>query len=162
MVKVLEAQFERVAKLLEKKLGKDIMKPDSTGAAGGLGAALYGFFDAKLVDGTDYLLSRTGFHKDLAEADLVITAEGALDKQTLAGKGPFYVASQAKAQQIPVIMLAGSLPKDYQPKDYEVYDAIFPIGPRPQSLDEALAHTAENLERTAHQIGNMLSLKIKK
>lgn len=162
MVEILEKQFERVAKLLEEKLGKDIMKLDSTGAAGGLGAALYGFFDAELVDGTDYLLSRTGFHKDLAEADLVITAEGALDKQTQAGKGPFYVASQAKKQNKSVIMLAGSLPKDYQPKDYEVYDAIFPIGPRPQSLDEALAHTTENLERTAYQIGNMLALKIKK
>lgn len=162
MVEILEEQFERVGKLLEEKLGKNIMNPDRTGAAGGLGAALYGFFNAELVDGTDYLLSRTGFHKDLAEADLVITAEGALDMQTQAGKGPFYVASQAKKQNKSVIMLAGSLPKDYQPKDYEVYDAIFPIGPRPQSLEEALAHTAENLERMGHQIGNMLSIKIKK
>ncbi|MDF9796140.1 glycerate kinase [Catalinimonas alkaloidigena] len=162
MVKTLEEQFERVAYLLEKQIGRNFMFAESTGAAGGLGAALYGFFDAELVDGTNYLLSRTGFHQDLKNADLVITAEGALDKQTQAGKGPYYVASQAKTYKKPVIMLAGSLPKNYRSKDYEVYDAVFPIGPRPQLLDEALAHTAENLERTACQLGNLLALKVKK
>lgn len=161
MVKTLEQHFKRVAELVEKELGKDIMEPERTGAAGGLGAALLGFFNAELVDGTDYLLSRTGFHKALKAADLVITAEGALDKQTQAGKGPFYVASQAKSQHKPVIMLAGSLPKDFRPEDYEVYDVILPIGARPQSLEEALTFTEENLERTAYQIGKMLALKIK-
>ncbi len=159
MVKELEHHFERVAKIMEKTLGKAIMNVERTGAAGGLGAALLGFFDAELVDGTDYLLSRTGFHQDLQNADLVITAEGALDRQTQAGKGPFYVATQAKAKGKAVIMLAGSLPKDYRPEDYKVYDVILPIGPRPQSLEEALAHTADNLERTAFQIGNMLGIK---
>ncbi|WPP52343.1 glycerate kinase [Catalinimonas niigatensis] len=162
MVKDLEHHFKRVAELIEEELGKNIMEQDRTGAAGGLGAALFAFFNAELVDGTDYLLSRTGFHKDLQTADLVITSEGALDQQTQAGKGPFYVASQAKAQGKPVIMLAGSIPKSYRPEDYGVYDVVLPIGPRPQSLEEALDHTADNLERTAYQTGNMLALKTKR
>ncbi|WKN30218.1 glycerate kinase [Porifericola rhodea] len=161
MIQELEIHFKRVGELVKSKLGKDIISPARTGAAGGLGAALLGFFDAKLVDGTDYLLSRTGFNEALEKAELIITAEGALDIQTQAGKGPYYVATQAKKLNKPVIMLAGSLPKNYQAKDYAVYDVVLPIGPRPQPLEEALAHTAENLERTAFQIGNMLALKTK-
>ena len=162
MVKRLEEQFERVGKLMEKTLGKEVIGIKHGGAAGGLGAALYAFLDAELLDGTDYLLSRTGFHDALAEADAVITAEGALDMQTQSGKGPFYVAQAARRQHKPVFMLAGSIPKDYDPEKYAVYDVVLPIGPRPEALEDAMKNTPENLERTALQIGNMLALKIKK
>lgn len=162
MVQRLENAFEKAGKLIEKSLGKKVMHVRHGGAAGGLGAALFAFLGAELLDGTDYLLSRTGFHQALLEAELVITAEGALDMQTQSGKGPFYVARAAREQQKPVVMLAGSLPKDYDPDTYQVYDVVLPIGPRPEPLEEALKNTSANLERTALQVGNMLALSTKK
>ncbi len=155
----IEQHFLHYNDLVNKHLGKDIAHLPRGGAAGGVAAALYAFLDANLVNGTEFLLAKTGFQNALEQADLLITTEGALDQQTQGGKGPFYVAQRAKAQQKPVIILVGSVPKDYSPQDYPDYDAIFPIGPRPQSLKEALAHTAENLERTAYQIGNLLAIK---
>jgi glycerate kinase len=162
MVKHLEQQFVRVGKLMEESLGKEVIGVKHGGAAGGLGAALYAFLGAELVNGTDYLLSRTGFHDALSAAEVVITAEGALDLQTQSGKGPFYVAQAARGQGKPVFMLAGSLPKDYDPEKYDVYDVVLSIGPRPEALEDAMRNTAKNLERTALQIGNMLALKLKK
>ena len=162
MVRQLESEFARVGKMIELSLGKNIVETRHGGAAGGLGAALHAFLNAELVNGTDYLLSRTGFHQALSEADVVITAEGALDVQTQAGKGPFYVANAARKQRKPVFMLAGSIPEDYSQDKYSVYDVVLPIGARPASLKEAIMDTDANLERTALQIGNMLSLKIKK
>ena len=162
MVKLLEEQFERVGKLMETSLNNEVIHVRHGGAAGGLGAALHAFLSAELLDGTDYLLSRTGFHDTLAEATIVITAEGALDMQTQSGKGPFYVANAARKQGKGVFMLAGNIPRDYDPDKYDVYDVVLPIGPRPEALEEAMKNTAENLERTALQIGNMLVLKTKK
>ncbi len=159
MVTALAQGFEAYRQLILKQLGKDMAAFPYGGAAGGISAALHVLFDAELVNGTDFLLSQTGFYQDLSQCDLLISAEGAFDSQTRGGKGPFYVASQAKKLEKPVIMLAGSLPQDFKTEDYEIYDAVFPIGAKPESLDEAIQHTRENLTRTARQIGNLLALK---
>ena len=159
LVAEIEQNFLGYSDLVKEELRKEIAYLPRGGAAGGVSAALYAFFNAELVNGTEYLLAKTGFESDLQEANLLITTEGALDQQTQGGKGPFYVAHRAKEQNKPVIMLVGSVPSDYSPEDYSTYDAILPIGPRPQPLDEALQHTVENLERTAYQIGNLLIIK---
>nr|WKN34237.1 glycerate kinase [Tunicatimonas sp. TK19036] len=159
LVAEIERHFLRYSQLVKSHLRKDITYLPRGGAAGGVAAALYAFLNADLVNGTEYLLAKTGFQAALNQSDLLITTEGALDVQTQSGKGPFYVAQQSKKQGKPVIMLVGSVPKDYSPADYQDYDAIFPIGPRPQSLSEAMQYTAENLERTAYQLGNLLAIK---
>lgn len=157
MVIQITQWFQQYSRLVKKATGKDIAQLASGGAAGGISATLFALFHAELVHGTAYLLSQTGFYEDLAKADLLITAEGALDMQTQSGKGPYYVASQAKKQGKRVIMLAGSLPQPFEQDKYSVYDAIFSIGARPESLEEAIRHTQSNLTRTAQQIGNLLA-----
>lgn len=156
MVNQITSWFEQYSRLVKSTTGKDIAQLESGGAAGGIAATLYALFNAELVNGTEYLLSQTGFDEDLFQADLLITAEGALDAQTQSGKGPFYVANQAKKLGKLVIMLAGSLPQPFEQEEYSVYDAVFSIGARPESLEEAIQHTRQNLTRTAHQIGNLL------
>jgi len=47
------------------------------------------------------------FEQALIDADLVITGEGSLDEQTLAGKAPAGVAAAARAHGKPVIAVAG-------------------------------------------------------
>lgn len=157
MVHQITQWFDRYSRLVEKVTGKGIAQLAAGGAAGGISATLYALFNAELVHGTEYLLSQTGFYEDLATVDVLITAEGALDAQTQSGKGPFYVASQAKKLGKHVIMLAGSLPQPFAQDQYRVYDAVFSIGARPESLEEAIRHTRDNLTRTAQQIGNVLT-----
>jgi len=48
-----------------------------------------------------------GFHEQLADADLVITGEGALDEQTLHGKAVAGVAASARAAGVPVVAVCG-------------------------------------------------------
>ena len=51
--------------------------------------------------GIELLLELTGFHDQLAGADLVVTGEGSLDEQTLHGKAPAGVAAAARAPACP-------------------------------------------------------------
>ena len=53
------------------------------------------------------VLELVGFSDRLAEADLVVTGEGALDEQTLHGKAPAGVAAAAVAAAIPVVAVCG-------------------------------------------------------
>jgi glycerate 2-kinase len=57
-----------------------------TGCAGGLSGGLMGAFGARLVPGARFVLDQLGFERRLSGADAVITGEGRIDEQSLAGK----------------------------------------------------------------------------
>jgi glycerate kinase len=75
-----------------------------SGAAGGIGfgALLLG---GSMLSGAQYFLDLLGFDRHVAEADLVITGEGRLDRQTLQGRLPAAVA--VRAAPTPVIAVVG-------------------------------------------------------
>jgi glycerate kinase len=154
----LEASLKRLSEVTLHQTGKNISNIKYGGTAGGAAAGLYAFLNAKLVNGIDYYLQLTDFDKALEQADLVITGEGSIDKQTLQGKGPFGVAYKAKSKSIPVIVLAGKVPlvKDVALQEY--FDVLMPIGDCSFDMETALASTSTNLTRTSREIGNILSL----
>jgi glycerate kinase len=108
----LEAGLAHLADLLEQQLGVAVRALPGAGAAGGLGAGAVALLGAQLRPGTELVLERLDFDAALATADLVITAEGRLDAQTLGGKAPAVVARRAAARGIPCMVLAGGVDAD--------------------------------------------------
>lgn len=159
-VEMLEKNLESFNTLIKDILKKDVGLMPKGGAAGGISAALYAFFNAELVNGLEYLLELTNYKNELAKADLIISAEGKVDSQTLEGKGPFALAQIANDHKIPVIIFSGQVSKDLDLQSFKNIEAIIPICPGPVSLDEALENTEINLIRTAEHIGNILNLSI--
>lgn len=156
-VEKLEKSMARFNDIIQNKTGKDFSHMKGAGAAGGIAVALKAFFNASMISGVDFLLKKMGFEESIQGADLLITAEGKVDGQTLHGKGPFGVAAKAKEHGIPTIILAGKA--DDMARLNHGFNAVFPITNGPMSLDEAMNRTAEDLEETALQIGNLLALK---
>jgi len=154
----LDAALGRFAEVALRQMGKDIAAVPYGGTAGGAAAGLYGFLNARLVNGIDYYLQLTHFDKALEEADLVITGEGSIDEQTLQGKGPFGVACQAKAKNLPVIALAGKVPLAKSPGLEEYFDVLLSIGHQPSDLPAALKAAKENMIRTSRELGNLLAI----
>ena len=74
------------------------------GAAGGCGFAAL-LLGARMACGADYFLDLLGFDELVRDADIVITGEGRLDDQTLAGKLPAAVAGRSLPR--PVIAVVG-------------------------------------------------------
>ncbi|MET9833241.1 glycerate kinase [Streptomyces sp. NPDC006385] len=144
-------QVEELSDALENwafVLTRDVAVPDTdlrqgagTGASGGLGAGLAAL-GAQLLPRFDVLLDHLDLDTRLARADLVITAEGALDHQTPRGKVPAEVARRAKLYDRPVLALAGTLGEGAQ--DVPGVDACHGILPAPMALSEAL-HRASDL-----------------
>jgi glycerate 2-kinase len=77
------------------------------GAAGGLGFGLMAFAGAKLVPGFAMVAEVCELRQRLAKADVVITGEGSLDAQSLAGKGPVGIARLCKELGVPCVAVAG-------------------------------------------------------
>ena len=66
-----------------------LIERKGTGAAGGLGAALLAISDAVMQSGIELMLEWQDFERLAGNADIIITGEGCLDRQTLMGKAPW-------------------------------------------------------------------------
>src|SRR5213594_4732727 len=80
IVRELDAALARYADVLEAFVGRRIRDVPGAGAAGGLGAGLLAFLDARLVSGAELVLGAVGFAERISGADLVITGEGRIDR----------------------------------------------------------------------------------
>jgi glycerate kinase len=159
---ILDDFLEHLNCIWTTQLKKDAGRLIGGGAAGGVAAGLWAMLDAELLNGIDYFLKVTDFDKKLTKADLLITGEGAIDLQTLDGKGPFGVAYRAKALGLPVIGVAGNVPLQTNEQMDAYFDILIPTGHGAVSLEELKKCTAENLERTGKLIGKFLQFASKK
>jgi glycerate kinase len=130
----------------------DIKNIPGAGAAGGLGYAVMLFLKGKLEKGIDIVTRVSALEEKMQDADLVITGEGKIDFQTAFGKTPMGVCQIAKKMNIPVIVLAGSLGKDYKTLYTKGFDGIFSIMDKPMKLEDAIDNTKELLENTTEAI----------
>ncbi len=165
MVSELDNALRHYAAIVKRDLGVDVLDLPGAGAAGGLGAGLVAFFNAELLPGSMMVLDALHFDTSLAAADLLITAEGHLDIQTLHGKSVGTVASAAKARGVPVIVIVGGVDHDEQ----ALYDlgisAIVPLPTHPMTLTEAMTSASSLVSRAAERtlrlidIGGKLAFK---
>jgi glycerate kinase len=79
-----------------------------TGAAGGLAGGLWAQLGAELVAGSAFVLNVLDFDFRMREARAVVTGEGRLDMQSLAGKVVSEVAVRARQAGVPCHAIVGS------------------------------------------------------
>ena len=140
-VRELDAALANYAEVIAKDLHTDVAEIPGSGASGGLGAGLMGFFDARLRLGADIVLDAVNIDEHLKDADLVIVGEGQFDRSTVFNKSPVAVAQRAKLNGTPVIGVAGSLGAGYREVHEHGIDAVFSLVNRPMSLKAAMADT---------------------
>ena len=91
-----------------RRLDRDPRGLPMTGAAGGLAGGLWAAFGAELVAGAAFVLDAIGFDARMRAARAVVTGEGRLDGQSLAGKAVSEVATRARQAGVPCYAIVGS------------------------------------------------------
>jgi glycerate kinase len=79
-----------------------------TGAAGGLSGGLWAELEAELVPGASFVLDAVSFDSRLRAARAVVTGEGKLDQQSLAGKLVSEIATRARQTGVPCHAIVGT------------------------------------------------------
>lgn len=151
-VKLLDAALQHYGEKIELATGKSVLNVAGAGAAGGMGAALFGLLNARLQPGIEIVTEALKLADAVQGADLVITGEGRIDSQTIHGKTPVGVARVAKRYDIPVIAIAGGMTPDYSVVHQHGLDAVFSVLNRIQTLPEALEGARENVRVTARNV----------
>ena len=153
MVARLDSGMVSFAEVIEKTYGMDVTSMAGAGAAGGMGGGFYAFLNATLKRGVDMVLDAIDFDSIIRGADLVITGEGKIDYQTVKGKTAAGVLARAKAQDIPVVAIAGSVEK-CESVEQMGFAGVYPIMENEMPLAVAMQpdFAAANVEKTVKKI----------
>ena len=156
----LDAALAHFADRTAATLQDDYRAVPGTGAAGGLGFGLLAYLRAVIRPGVDVIAQARGLAAALDGADLCVTGEGRIDSQTLRGKTVSGVARHARASNVPVIALAGSLDSAAETQLVaEGFAATIPIADRPMPLTVALRDASMLLEAASARVGRLLMLR---
>ena len=146
-----EAALARLAEVWEAQMGEDVASLPGAGAAGGLGFGLRCFARAKIRSGFDIFAEAAGLDALLREVDVVVTGEGAMDRQTVMGKGVGELAKRARANGCRCVGLAGMV-KD-RPALAEVLDDCRALTDL-TTATEGQVNAARWLEKLARVVGD--------
>ncbi len=152
MIRLLDEGLRNFAEVIERTMGIEVNKISGSGAAGGLGGGFVAFLKGTLKPGIRMVLEALRFDEQIQGADLIITGEGKLDEQTCMGKTPLGVLRAAMEQDIPVIVLGGSV-MEVDLLNASGFLAVLPLLPYPVSLEQAMDKdfTKGNIMRALEQ-----------
>ncbi|WP_199435379.1 glycerate kinase [Qaidamihabitans albus] len=108
----LEESLRAWADALERAGTVALADLPGAGAGGGVAGGALAALGARAESGFDLVVELTGVAGALPGADLVITGEGSLDAQSLAGKAPAGIAARAREHDAPVLAIAGRIALD--------------------------------------------------
>lgn len=153
MVKALDVGLEVFRRFVLQQKRIDLNDVPGVGAAGGLGGGLVAFLNASLKPGIEMVLEAVNFKEHLNGADLVITGEGKLDRQTGMGKTPAGILKMATAHHVPVIAIGGSI-EDVESLNKSGFLSVHAITQGPIPLEEAMGKeiAIKNIRSTVTQL----------
>jgi glycerate kinase len=144
------ADPRQVARLTQRlnrlagRLERDPRGVPMTGAAGGLSGGLWASLGAELVPGAAFVLDAVGFDARMRAARAVVTGEGKLDQQSLAGKLVSEIATRARQSGVPCHAVVGRR-------------ALDSFGARVLDLQAVLeASTAQQIEAAGRELAGVV------
>lgn len=151
------AQLERAlmvwAERVAEATGTNVGNQAGAGAAGGTGFAALALLGAELRPGIELMLEWLNFDRAVVGADLVVTGEGSLDEQSLAGKAPVGVARAAARAGVTAVAVAGrSLLSDDRLRSAGIARA-YPLVDLEPDVDKSMANAAALL----HDVGRRIA-----
>lgn len=153
MIEELERGMRSFANVIHQTTGKDISHVPGSGAAGGMGGGLLAFLNAELKSGAELILGLCRFEEKATNADLILTGEGRIDRQSLMGKIPGKILEIGKQKGVPVIAIAGCV-EDKDSLLEAGFQGVYETKPDFMLLEEAMKPdiAKRNIQQTVSHI----------
>ena len=145
----MQQSMKRISELLlrtDRMQYVDVKTP-GMGAAGGLPFGISLAFPSQLIPGFDLICEILELSQQIREADIVFTGEGALDKSSLSGKGPYEVVRQANAANKWVFVLPGKAFAEAEQHLLALHPKVrvMQVGQEGASIEENIQNEARHL-----------------
>jgi glycerate kinase len=153
-VGTLDRALERFADVVASEGSPDLRHAAGAGSAGGVGFAALAVLHARQTSGATAVLDLVGFDDIARTADLVVTGEGRLDEQSLAGKAPVVVASRASRWGTPTIVVAGEIALEPEQLRAAGFSRWFALLDREPDVERSIATASELLIQLGREIAD--------
>ncbi len=124
MVKNLDQGLRHLAEVVQRTKGIDLQTIPGTGAGGGIAGGAVAWLNAHLRPGIEVIMDSLNFDEAAAWADVIVTGEGKVDRQTLQGKVVSGVANRALQLGKPLIIVCGQAETVVPWKGAEVFSLV--------------------------------------
>lgn len=104
--KIIDAGFANIIDILKRDYNLDYTSSD-LGAAGGLSVGLSLISDFKITFARSFLNNRLGLDKKIQDSDVIITAEGKFDEQSLLNKASGLIVNDSLERHKKIIIITG-------------------------------------------------------
>ncbi len=156
---MLDYGLRNYAKIIKKYKNIDVNKINGSGAAGGIVAGFLSFLNAKIVSGIEEILEIGKFEEKIKNANLIITGEGKIDRQTFYGKGVGIILKYSERYKIPTIILAGIVDEQVYKFVKSPYISIFSIVPGPCSIENSIRNSEKYIKIKTNQLIKFLTIR---
>ena len=156
MVELLDSNLRYFASFLKERTGVDVQEIPGSGAAGGMGGGMAAMFHSSLMLGIEAVLDTVKFDEIVSGADLVITGEGKLDRQSLRGKVVIGVARRAREHGVRTIAFVGDIGDGIEAVYDEGLSGVFSINRVAVDYVDARARAREDLSLTVDNVMRMM------
>lgn len=161
-VAYLDSGLQRFAEVIRTQLGVSVDTLPGGGAAGGIVAGLFAFLGARVVPGIRFIADLVGLEEAIGEADLVITGEGQVDRQSFFGKVVSGVLGICQKHRKPLLIFAGRISWEELPELPQEIAGMFSILDGPMDEERAMRNAAILIERLAFSLGRCLAACFRK
>ena len=153
---LFEKSMLEFSKLTDKKFLSKTSDIIGGAAAGGAAAFLKEFLNAKIYNGTEYILNKINYKSFLSRRFILITGEGRLDSQSLLGKAPISLTKFLKKENFFSIAIGGSVEHEKINKFLNHFDLVFSSCDS-NNLDFCLKNAENNLFDLSKKIGKIIN-----
>lgn len=154
-VEMLDRGLRNYARLVKEHTGIEIDYLPGAGAAGGIGAGLYAFWGAEFTSGIQLVMDILGVEEEIKKADLVISGEGKVDKQSLYGKVVSGVKEKCERWEKPLLLVGGKITEEAFTLWEDKVLALFSLSNGPMSEEEAFKKAPFLLEHLSFNLGRV-------
>ena len=154
-----ENYLEKFTQLASKIFDINLLTIEGGGSAGGAGAILSAFFNAKLYNGTEFLLEFVNYKKYMNDSSVIITGEGAIDLQSLNNKGPVALIqyiNNLKIKKPIIIAIAGKFDYSLNGKFNNIFDYIFSISDM-RKTEDVIKDSKKYLHEESIKVGRFIN-----
>ena len=154
-----ENYLEKFTQLASKIFDINLFTMEGGGSAGGAGAILSAFFNAKLYNGTEFLLEFVNYKKYMNGSSVIITGEGAIDLQSLNSKGPIALIqyiNNLKIKKPITIAIAGKFDYSLNGKFNNIFDYIFSISDM-RKTEDVIKNSKKYLQEESIKVGRFIN-----
>jgi glycerate kinase len=148
----LDKALRHIANVFYWKYGIDVQQIKGSGAAGGLAGGLAAIFNTDIISATNLIFQVTDIEQKIKQADIIISGEGKIDRQTLNGKLLAKISELVKKHDKKLWAICGYFAGDDDLQKQLAVERIFSLAKSREEIPDTIKNVKKQMLKLVNDI----------